>query len=264
MSATETTGQIIKKLREAQGMTQNDLAKKMHISRQIISYYETDTRMPNVDDIKFLAEQFNTTTDYLLGLTPNTTKDPEVTAICKYTGLSDDAVNNLHELSLSKSWGNTTTAFVSADGRIKRTSPAGFALDFINEIVLCSDFSESAFFESVHHVYNYIHNLKFTAESAETALHFIPKADIGLISMFEMGDPHSHSHKEISACVETEKQFKIAMSEYYQAVKAFEKCIDIFCINEKVNCDESMKVLREKIEERKAELRERELNGDNS
>lgn len=96
MNATKSTGQIIKELRESQGMTQSDLAKEMNVSRQIISYYETNARMPNIDDIKRFAKRFNVSADYLLGLSPNPTTDPEVKAICSYTGLSEEAVSELH------------------------------------------------------------------------------------------------------------------------------------------------------------------------
>lgn len=260
MNATKTTGQIIKELRESQGMTQSDLAKEMNVSRQIISYYETNARMPNIDDIKHFAKRFNISADYLLGLSDNETTDPEVKAICNYTGLSDEAVEALHFLSEGISSGNATTAFYTTDGKYIRTAPSKFVFEFINQIVLHSDFSESSFLESVYHIYRYIRQLKSTEKKAEEACRSVPKMDIGLITLLKMGDSHSHGHKEIKDCLDVEDQFRIAMSEYYQAVKAFEKCIDIFCIDERISCDESMERLNIRMEERMSELRERENN----
>lgn len=264
MNATKSTGQIIKELRESQGMTQSDLAKEMNVSRQIISYYETNARMPNTDDIKRFAKRFNVSADYLLGLSPNPTTDPEVKAICSYTGLSDEAVEALHFLSEGISSGNATTAFYTTDGKYVRAAPFKFVFEFINQIVLHSDFSESSFLESVYHIYRYIRQLKSTEKNAEAACRSVPNMDIGLITLLKMGDSHSYGHKETKACLDVEDQFRIAMSEYYQAVKAFEKCIDIFCIDERISCDESMERLNITIEERMSELRERENNGNDN
>lgn len=88
-------GERIKERRKAKGLTQEDLAKKLNISRQIISYYET-TRIPNTEDLAFLAQEFDTTTDYLLGLSDAKTTDLKIQAICDYTGLSEQSVAVLH------------------------------------------------------------------------------------------------------------------------------------------------------------------------
>ena len=167
----------------------------------------------------------------------------------------------LHFLSEGISSGNATTAFYTTDGKYIRAAPSKFVFEFINQIVLHSDFSESSFLESVYHIYRYIRQLKSTEKKAEEACQSVPNMDIGLITLLKMGDSHSHGHKEIKDCLDVEDQFRIAMSEYYQAVKAFEKCIDIFCIDERISCDESMERLNIRMEERMSELRERENSG---
>lgn len=90
----------IKLCRKNAGLTQEELAEKLHVKRQIISYYESDSeRTPNIDILATMAQLFNTTTDYLLGLTDVQSSDTKIKAICEYTGLSEEAIKQLHNMS---------------------------------------------------------------------------------------------------------------------------------------------------------------------
>lgn len=89
------TGERISALRKKQGLKQVELAKKLNVSRQIISYYETGARLPNTEDIAALAEILNTTTDYLIGLTSAASTDMDLKTVCDYTRLSEEAVKAL-------------------------------------------------------------------------------------------------------------------------------------------------------------------------
>lgn len=59
-------GDILKELREDRGLTQNDLADKLRLSRTSISGYENNINDPNLDTLVQLADFFNVSTDYLL------------------------------------------------------------------------------------------------------------------------------------------------------------------------------------------------------
>lgn len=63
----------IKQLRKEKGLTQNDLAKQLGISRSSVAGYETSVSMPDIDRIVELAKFFNISADYLLGKTDNPT-----------------------------------------------------------------------------------------------------------------------------------------------------------------------------------------------
>lgn len=63
-----TFGQIIKKLRRDADMTQERLAELLSISPQAVSRWEIDAAMPDVSLLPPLANLFNVTTDYLLGV----------------------------------------------------------------------------------------------------------------------------------------------------------------------------------------------------
>lgn len=61
-------GEILAELREDRGLTQRELAARMHISNSSISAYETGVREPSVDALREFARFFGVTADYLLGL----------------------------------------------------------------------------------------------------------------------------------------------------------------------------------------------------
>lgn len=56
----------IKELRQAQGLTQEELGKKLNVQKSAISKYEKGIVIPNGDVLKRLSAIFNVSTDYLL------------------------------------------------------------------------------------------------------------------------------------------------------------------------------------------------------
>ncbi|AJW76948.1 repressor [Marinitoga sp. 1197] len=66
----------LKKLRQDKGLTQEELAKKLNITRKSISAYETGRATPSPEMLKVIAEFFNVTTDYLLGIDEDKNKFP--------------------------------------------------------------------------------------------------------------------------------------------------------------------------------------------
>lgn len=61
-----TLGEKLQKLRKAAGLSQEQLAEKLLVSRQAISKWEQDAARPDTDNIIVLSELFGVTTDYLL------------------------------------------------------------------------------------------------------------------------------------------------------------------------------------------------------
>lgn len=53
-------------LRKAAGMTQNDLAEKLNVSRQAVSRWEMGTAMPDVENLIVISDLFGVTLDELL------------------------------------------------------------------------------------------------------------------------------------------------------------------------------------------------------
>ena len=58
----------IKQLRENMGLIQEILAAELGITQQMLSKYERDILCIKVDVLMKIAEYFNVTTDYLLGI----------------------------------------------------------------------------------------------------------------------------------------------------------------------------------------------------
>jgi len=62
-------GQRLKSVREWRGLSQEDLASRIHVGTQQIWRWENGKTTPNADYIARLARALDTTADYLLGLT---------------------------------------------------------------------------------------------------------------------------------------------------------------------------------------------------
>ena len=61
-----TLGEKIKDLRKAASITQEGLAEKIGVSRQAVTKWESDVGMPDVENLKIIANLFNITVDELL------------------------------------------------------------------------------------------------------------------------------------------------------------------------------------------------------
>ena len=61
-----TLGEKIKKARIENGLTQEHLSEKMMVSRQAITKWEADKGIPDVSNLKLLAQLLNVSIDYLL------------------------------------------------------------------------------------------------------------------------------------------------------------------------------------------------------
>lgn len=68
-------GEKIKKLRLQNGMTQQQLATQLGVSKSVVSYYELQERIPSPEILVKLAVIFHVTSDYLLGLEKNSSID---------------------------------------------------------------------------------------------------------------------------------------------------------------------------------------------
>ena len=75
----------IKGLRELKGWSQEELARRLGVSRSAIGNYEQGIRRPNFEDLEAIADVFNCTITYLVGddMTPD-----EVSLLDKYRSLN--------------------------------------------------------------------------------------------------------------------------------------------------------------------------------
>lgn len=64
-------GERIRKQRKAKGMSQEQLARKLHVTQGAVSQWEKELTRPDFDLLDALAEALGTTVAYLLGSTDN-------------------------------------------------------------------------------------------------------------------------------------------------------------------------------------------------
>lgn len=81
-------GVILKSLRENANMTQEELAKALHISTSAVSSYEQDIRFPPSETLINIANIFHVSVDYLLGR-------EQKRRVLYITGLKDEDVRYL-------------------------------------------------------------------------------------------------------------------------------------------------------------------------
>ena len=61
------TKDIIYELRTKKGLSQEELAEKVFVTRQAVSRWETGETIPNIDTLKLLSKLFDVSINTLLG-----------------------------------------------------------------------------------------------------------------------------------------------------------------------------------------------------
>lgn len=73
-------GDRLKRLRNTKGLTQQEVADRLHMSRGTYAHYEINKRQPDYDTLQRFADFFDCTVDYLLGrereIPPNVGRKP--------------------------------------------------------------------------------------------------------------------------------------------------------------------------------------------
>lgn len=81
----KTLGEILKELRLGKNLSQGDLAKYLNVTRQTISNWEMDKRIPSNEMMEFIADFYNVDMDYLFGKTEIKNRYRNVSNILKVT-----------------------------------------------------------------------------------------------------------------------------------------------------------------------------------
>jgi transcriptional regulator with XRE-family HTH domain len=75
MGSIMNTGKIITELRKSKDWSQTDLAGKSGVSREMIGKYERDEAVPSIEAAKKIADAFDVSLDYLVGVGVNSKLD---------------------------------------------------------------------------------------------------------------------------------------------------------------------------------------------
>lgn len=89
--------------RKKNGLSQEELAEKIGVSRQAVSKWETGDALPEITKLKALADTFNVTVDFLLDENKaeflQQSDSPSVSVLDKYADKIDDCVDNISNKS---------------------------------------------------------------------------------------------------------------------------------------------------------------------
>lgn len=90
-------GERINTLLANQGKKQKELAEYLKVPDNTISYFVSGKRMPNTEQIKKIAEFFNVSADYLLGLSAHSTQDKNLSFVANYLGIDENTCKIIHD-----------------------------------------------------------------------------------------------------------------------------------------------------------------------
>lgn len=86
---------VLKKLRKDRNATQKEVSQAIGADQQTLRRYESGERKPDTEMLLRIAKYYNVSADYLLGLSENSTVEPDMKAAVKCTGLSEKSIEKL-------------------------------------------------------------------------------------------------------------------------------------------------------------------------
>jgi transcriptional regulator with XRE-family HTH domain len=142
----------IQYLRKTKGISQEELADKVGVSRQAVSKWESEQSMPDLDKVITMSEYFDVTTDYILrGIEPATNsdrKDFELTSKILYIastafiaiGLFSAFGGWYTEQTMEAVWGSMIIQTVGVVGyfigRLLSKAKPPFAVNWLNAVAV--------------------------------------------------------------------------------------------------------------------------------
>lgn len=142
----------IQYLRKAKGISQEELADKVGVSRQAVSKWESEQSMPDLDKVITMSEYFDVTTDYILrGIEPTANKDvksSELTSKILYLASTAFIAIGLfcafggwyEEQTADSIWGSMIIQAVGVVGyfigRLLSTAKAPFVVNWLNIVIV--------------------------------------------------------------------------------------------------------------------------------
>lgn len=142
----------IQYLRKTKGISQEELADKVGVSRQAVSKWESEQSMPDLDKVITMSEYFDVTTDYILrGIEPTANKDvksSELTSKILYLASTAFIAIGLfcafggwyEEQTADSIWGSMIIQAVGVVGyfigRLLSTAKAPFVVNWLNIVIV--------------------------------------------------------------------------------------------------------------------------------
>ncbi len=109
----------IQHLRKAKGISQEELADKIGVSRQAVSKWESEQTSPDLEKVILMSDYFEVTTDYLLkGIEPTAEDDRKEEPDASIFAITGTAFHFLGLIIAAMVWYEEKTAIATAIGLI--------------------------------------------------------------------------------------------------------------------------------------------------
>ncbi|MBR4474254.1 MAG: helix-turn-helix transcriptional regulator [Oscillospiraceae bacterium] len=93
-----------------------ELAEFLQISPQAVNQFKQGQSFPKIENLIKIAQHFNCSLDYLIGLSDVRSPEADLQAVCDYTGLSEESISKLHkEAQITKKRRKTRTLSMDED-----------------------------------------------------------------------------------------------------------------------------------------------------
>lgn len=98
MSHNSVFGSRLRESLKSRGITQQQIASELGLTRQGFARYLDGSSAPNLDALTIISRRLEVSTDYLLGLSDIASPDVSTQIASKVTGLSEKAIDNLRRI----------------------------------------------------------------------------------------------------------------------------------------------------------------------
>ena len=135
MNSKKVIGCRINTALALKNMKQKELAQKLGVTDNTISYFCNGERVPNTLQLIEISKILDVSADYLLGLSSESTTDKELSAVCEYTGLSEKSVLALQEFKAD----NKATWYMDVTNALIESENFDFLIFFLTQFATYSN-----------------------------------------------------------------------------------------------------------------------------
>lgn len=138
--------------------TQRELARAIGMRPQTVSLYATGQSNPDIDGLKKIAEFFDVSADWLLGLSDKRSSDIDIRKIADILGLSDLAVQTLQGMAAPDNLGGDPEVLFALNAMLEamgsRDEPGEFILVDITNYLIFKPIADEKFTDKLENISN--------------------------------------------------------------------------------------------------------------
>ena len=206
----------LEKLIKYNNYTHNDIASGIDVTRQAVGKWVKGDSIPDVLTAGKLAAFLDVSVDYLAGISPYKTQNKGLSAACNYTGLSEEAVENIKIRTSTPAphYGESNTSLNEFNGTIYSAQYYDTNKKILNALLSCSWF------------WNIVFEYMIMTSLQEQTFDLQEEYNKAWKLVFEQTNfPDLDS---VGAIVEMNKRYNDIDVARYAVTKAIEKISDLF------------------------------------